>query len=405
LRILVLTPQLPYPPHQGTTMRNYGLIRHLAYRHTVTLLSILAPGDRLDRESPLDGICEMVAGAPQPERTLAQRLWTTLASRLPDMAHRLACPEFKGLLTQVLEEHSFDVVQFEGIEMIPYLDTVLNICGEGSRRPLLVFDDHNAEYVLQYRVYEMDRRIPRRWPGALYSFVQWRKLMRYEARACRSVDVVVAVSGPDADALEHIVPGLSVTILPNGIEMNEYAGFNVDGFLPPNSLVFTGKMDYRPNIDAALWFAQQVLPRVRIRLPDATFYIVGQRPHPRLDVLRSQPGVVITGRVPETTPYIASAAAYVIPLRSGGGTRFKVLEGMAMHKPIISTTMGCDGFPVVSGREVLLVDDADSFADQVVGLLGDPERQRALGEAGYHFAAQYDWSVLVPTLEAAYSAG
>ena len=113
---------------------------------------------------------------------------------------------------------------------------------------------------------------------------------------------------------------------------------------------------------------------------------------------------MVTGRVPETIPYIANAAVYVIPLRSGGGTRFKVLEGMAMRKPIVSTSMGCDGFPVVSGQEALLVDDAEGFAERVVGLLSDAERQLALGEAGYQFAAQYDWSVLVPTLEAAYSA-
>ena len=404
MRILILTPQLPYPPHQGTSMRNYGLIRHLASRHAVTLLSILAPGDQIDRESPLNGLCERVSGVPQPERTLTQRLWTTLTSRLPDMAHRLACPEFGDLLTQVLEECSFDVVQFEGIEMIPYLDTVLEVRRQGAHKPLLVFDDHNAEYVLQRRVCEMDRKIPRRWPGALYSFVQWQKLRRYEARACRGVDVVIAVSGPDAAALQRIVPGLPVTVVPNGIEMSEYVQLDAEGFLPPNSLVFTGKMDYRPNVDAALWFAQQVLPRVRSHLPDATFYIVGQRPHPRLDILRDQPGIVVTGWVPETIPYIANAAVYVIPLRSGGGTRFKVLEGMAMRKPIVSTSMGCDGFPVVSGREVLLVDDAEGFADRVVGLLSDAERQLALGEAGYQFAAQYDWSVLVPTLEAAYSA-
>jgi glycosyltransferase involved in cell wall biosynthesis len=383
-------------------MRNYGLIDHLSRRHAVYLLSLLAPGDSLEHDSPLSSTCELVAGAPQPERTLLQRLWTTLVSPLPDMAHRLACPEFEGLLRRVLREYSFDVIQFEGIEMIPYLDTVLRACHRGPGGPLLVFDDHNAEYVLQRRVFEMDRAIPRRWPGALYSFVQWRKLARYEAWACRHTDVVVAVSDPDAEALEQLVPDLSAVVVPNGIEIQRYTDLDVEGFLPPNSLVFTGKMDYRPNVDAALWFAQCVLPQVRTKVPDACFYIVGQRPHPRLEVLRDQPGMVITGRVPETYPYIASAAAYVIPLRSGGGTRFKVLEGMAMRRPIVSTSMGCDGFPVTSGLEVILEDSADAFADQVVKLLGDPDQQRALGEAGYRFAAQYDWSLLVPWLEAAY---
>ncbi len=140
---------------------------------------------------------------------------------------------------------------------------------------------------------------------------------------------------------------------------------------------------------------------IKESVPDVRFYIVGRQPHPRLDPLRDQRGIVITGDVPDTRPYIAGADVYVIPLRSGGGTRFKVLEAMTLRRPIVSTTMGCDGFPVVSGREVILADEPEAFAREVVALLRNDKRRAALGQAGFEFAAaHYDWSAIVPLLEA-----
>lgn len=402
LRLLILTPQFPYPPQQGTTLRNYGLIAGLARRHQVHLISFLAPGD--DPTTPhLEQLCETVQVVSQPAHPMKRRLWTMLSSRRPDMAHRLVDPAFARALQQALDTHAFDVVEFEGIEMTPYLSQVLSHRRQAGSAPRLVFDDHNAEYVLQQRVFEADIRHPRRWLGALYSLIQWHKLRWYEAWVCRHADVVAAVSEPDARALRRIVPGLEVVIVPNGIDLAAYQ----DAGPPPaemsaHSLVFTGKMDFRPNVDAALWFAQQVLPLIREHVPDARFYVVGQRPHRRLDVLRDRADVVITGYVPETQPFIGGAAVYVIPLLSGGGTRFKVLEAMAIGRPIVSTSMGCDGFPVRSGREVILADEPAVFAERVVELMADPQKQKTLVAAGRIFSEQYDWSHIVPILEAAY---
>ena len=405
MRLLILTPQLPYPPHQGTSLRNFNLIAGLAHRHRVYLLSLIPPAYDPADARPLQEICEAVQAVPQPARTVRQRLWTTLTSPLPDMAHRLACPALDALLAQALASQAFDVIEIEGIEMTPYLRTIRAHTQALASRPRLVFDDHNAEYVLQKRVFASDIWRPHRLPGAIYSFVQWHKLERYEAWACRQVDAVSAVSDEDAAALQRIVPGLQVTVAPNGVDMAYYQGFALsERILPPHSLVFTGKMDYRPNVDAVLWFVRHVFPLIRSSVPDAHFYIVGQQPHRRLEPLRRQPNVVITGRVPDTRPYIASADVYVVPLRSGGGTRLKVLEAMAMRRAIVSTTMGCDGFPVTSGHEVVLADDPHAFASRVVELLADAERQRALGEAGLCFAHQYDWSLIVPRIEAMYEA-
>lgn len=407
MRVLLLTPQLPYPPHQGTTLRNFNIIARLARHHEIHLLSLVTPEDDPANAHPLQRLCQRIYTAPQPIRPKWQRLFTTLTSPLPDMAHRLRSPAFQGILEQVLSSCDWDVIEFEGIEMIPYLGMVLEHVSRASRPPLLVFDDHNAEYMLQKRVFEMDIRLPQRWPGALYSLIQWQKLQRYEAWACRQVDVVAAVSEKDAEALQRIAPGLEAYVVPNGVDVAWYANYaSSAAAVPPQSLVFTGKMDFRPNVDAVLWLARQVLPVVQEAIPDACFYIVGQRPHPRLDALKGRPGIVITGHVPDQRPYIGDADVYVIPLRSGGGTRLKVLEAMAMRRPIVSTTMGCDGFPVTDGREVMLADDPALFAEYVVELLRNPSRRDTLGQAGFQFAStHYDWANIVPRLEAAYEIG
>jgi glycosyltransferase involved in cell wall biosynthesis len=238
----------------------------------------------------------------------------------------------------------------------------------------------------------------------VYSSIQWRKLRRFERQVCRQCDRVVCVSAADAIALQQIDPALTVHVIPNGVDTDFYRRENVEPLnLPPHSLVFTGTMDFRPNVDALMWFVQEVLPLIKARVPDVRVYVVGQRPHARLDALRDDPAVTITGAVDDTRPYIAAASVYIVPLRMGGGTRLKVLEALALQAPIVSTTLGVEGFEVTNGAELLLADDAADFARSIEELINDRERARALGQAGQSFAVQhYDWRSIVPKFEEVY---
>ena len=167
-------------------------------------------------------------------------------------------------------------------------------------------------------------------------------------------------------------------------------------------MVFTATMDFRPNVDAVLWFAHKVLPLIRQAEPEARFVVVGRNPHRRLDVLRGRPDVVLTGAVDDVRPYIARAAVYVVPLRVGGGTRFKILEAGAMSKAMVSTSLGCEGFPVKDGRELLIADSPRAFADAVVALVRDAGRCAELGAAARAFVETYDWKSIIPQVEAVY---
>lgn len=404
--ILFLTPQLPFPPRQGTTIRNYHLIAELSRRHTIDLLTFLAPTDRLLPDNPLHRLCRTVETAPQPERTLQRRALDQAQTLRPDMGLRLETPAMHELVARKLREHRYDIVQCEGIELAQYGRRALAM---GPDRPKLVFDNHNCEYLLQKRNALTDLRQPRRWVAAAYSLVQWQKLRHYEAAICRQADAVVAVSQADRDALQQLAPDVAVTVVENGIDLDAYARTPQ----PPAGkdapiLVFTGKMDYRPNIDAVLWFGREVLPLIQARQLDVRFQIVGMNPHSRLDELRTNPAVEITGAVDAVQPYIHAAAVYVIPMRVGGGTRFKVLEAMAGGKAIVSTRLGAEGFPVQDGRELLLADTPSDFAAAVLRLLADQTDGGALtaqlGVTARTFVEEsYGWPAIVPKLDALYN--
>lgn len=412
-RILILAPQTPVPPAaltgavQGTTIRNYNLLAGLARRHTVDLVTFLAPGTGKDAVDLLRPVCREIVALPQGMRTLADRARDTVLSSLPDMALRLHTPQMLDRLGALIDrvQPPHDVIQVEGIEMAPYMLALRNLLARGGGAPRFIYDDHNAEYVLQQRAFLTDVRRPRRWVAAAYSLIQWRKLAAYERRVCRQADRVVAVSEADRDALHRLDPKLDVTVVPNGVDLEFYR----PGITPPladmsrDALVFTGKMDYRPNVDAVTWFASAVFPLIQELAPGVRFYIVGQQPHPRVTELGARPGIVVTGRVPDTRPYIAGAGVYVVPLRIGGGTRLKVLEAMAMGQAIVSTRLGCDGFPFVDGREVAYADEPRAFAERVVALLRDRSQAAALGRTARAFVeAHYGWDAIVPRLEALY---
>ncbi len=394
-RLLVLTPQLPYPPRQGTALRNWGILHGLAGRHKVDLLSFMTAEQGREISPLLAGVVRRVEGIPQPVRHLQGRLVHMIGSTRPDLAWRLEDPTFRARLRAWLQEVRYDWVVIEGLELAPYMGEVLALPKE--RRPRVIFDDHNCEYLLQQRAYLADRGRPARWAAAAYSLVQWRRLQRYEAAVCRQADLVMAVSAADAAALQRIAPTVQPLVLPNGIHVAEYADFAGRAELMTPAFVFTGTLDFRPNVDGLIWFLTEVWPQIRTALPEAQVYLVGRRPHARLAALAGTPGVVLTGPVPDTRPFIGAATVYVAPLLVGGGTRLKLLEAMSMSRAIVATTLGAEGFPEPE-RALVLADAPADFAAACVRLAQDGESRAALGAQARSYVADYDWARLLPPL-------
>jgi glycosyltransferase involved in cell wall biosynthesis len=319
-------------------------------------------------------------------------------SPLPDMALRLWSEEMAGLSQSLLSSARYDIVQVEGIEMAPYIHL--------SRRQDVpwIFDDHNAEYVLQRTAFEADLHEPRRWLAALYSQIQWRKLARYERSICRSASHVLTASDTDSKALTDLGVTQPISVLPNGVDTEQFVPSREVCAKPlaELGLVFAGKMDFRPNVDAMIWFTKDILPRIRSQRNLAHLTIVGQQPSARIRKLATLPGVKVTGWVPDTRPFVADAAIYVVPLRMGSGTRLKVLEAMAMGKAIVSTSLGVEGIDLQPERHAIIANTAREFADAVLTLLGDKQRRDALGQAAREQALKYDWRNILPQLDHIY---
>jgi polysaccharide biosynthesis protein PslH len=196
--------------------------------------------------------------------------------------------------------------------------------------------------------------------------------------------------------------------VPNGVDTREFSRAAVERLelaapAPDEQrIVFSGTLDFRPNVDAVTWFAQRVLPLVRVRHPRAELIVVGRRPTPALEQMAADQLITLTGEVPDARPYLAAASVYVVPMRIGGGVRLKLLEALALEAPVVCTSLGAEGvIGLQHEMHCLLADDPTGFARAVIRLLDDPELGRRLGAAGRTLVAKrYDWDEIVPRLEA-----
>jgi sugar transferase (PEP-CTERM/EpsH1 system associated) len=399
LRILILAPHLPYPPHAGGTLRMFGMIKGLAHQgHSLALLSF-AEADQPVAQTPLMKLCQPALTVPAPHRSLINRLSDLLAGRA-DYARRFWSESYRSALADLLAQEHFDVIHIP-IEMAAYVSLIR----EQAQSAFLVHDSLNAEYDLQWRIALRDLTRPARWVGAFYSLLQAPRLRRMEADLCRGVDAILACSEADAHKLAALPHTTHITVIPNAISVDSYASTSAPIDLPHPLLVFTGKMDYRPNIDAAIWLVEDIFPQIRQRAPQAHLAIVGQKPTRRIQALAEHPNVTVTGAVDHIEPYLAAAEVYLAPLRMGSGTRFKLLEAMAMRRAVVSTRLGAEGLAVEHGRHLLLADTATEFAAAVYDLLADSDQRQRLGEAGRALvSSQYDWAAIIPSLEKVYAA-
>jgi glycosyltransferase involved in cell wall biosynthesis len=232
---------------------------------------------------------------------------------------------------------------------------------------------------------------------------QWKRMLRFESRTLARFDRVLAVSDVDRDTFQRLYPGkltAPAIVIPTGVDTTFFAP--QERASTSRRLVFTGSMDWLPNVDGVLYFCREILPLVRNAIPDVTFTIVGRAPTHTVRKLAEEPGVEVTGRVEDVRPYLADAVAYVVPLRIGGGTRLKIFEAMAAGRAVVSTNVGAEGLPTVHGRHLLLADTPEEFSQAVITLLRNAALREAIErEARALVTTHYDWRQAAAHLEQA----
>jgi polysaccharide biosynthesis protein PslH len=255
---------------------------------------------------------------------------------------------------------------------------------------------HNVEALIWKRHMQVSR-------NPFWKLVCWgeyRKMLRYEEACLEKSQHVLTVSETDRNFFERFVDRSKMTVMGTGVDADYFRPSAVEEV--PNSLVFTGALDWMPNEDAILYFLDSVLPLIRSEIADVKLTVVGRRPSGKLQsIAEKTPGVRVTGRVEDVRPYVAEAAVYVVPLRVGSGTRLKIFEAMAMGKAIVSTTVGAEGLPVRDGINLLLGDTAREFAAKVVSLLRDAEQRRNLASNARRLVEErYSWSSVAADFDA-----
>ena len=372
MRILWLKTELLHPVDKGGKIRTYNMLKELKREHYVTYVTLDDGSASSDDRARSSEYCHELICVPHPlrEKFTARfyiELLLNLMSSRPYAIKKYESATMVDKITELERRNGFDLL------VCDFLAPATNIPRELTT-PTVLFQ-HNVEAVIWQRHYEVQTNPIKK----AYLYNQWRKMLRFEKETCRRFDCVIAVSEKDRDQMKREYGAEAVFAVPTGVD-TEF--FRPSGTVnpAPHSIVFTGSMDWLPNEDAIIYFMRDIMPLIKTKLPEAKLTVVGRNPPPSLiDLSKGDSSLVMTGRVEDVRPYIESAAAYIVPLRIGGGTRLKIFEAMAMEKPVVSTTVGAEGLPLTDGVELLLADEPESFADAVVKLLTDSSYASELG--------------------------
>ena len=397
LRLLYVLPMPASPPLGGAQARLHGLMSNLALRHRVTAVALVdADADLEATRRAMAAYCADVVLVPNPNgqgRAVKRRLQLrSLVSRRSFEHHYFAVPALQAALDRVLRREKFDLVDLE----FTYLGHLhLRQSPPGMPPPPLVLGTHEIGSDLVRQVARSRVSLGRR----LYAALNWRKLQRDERELFRAADGISVCSVADQERLLEHVPGARTVVVPNAADVDHYRPRPDDPPPDGRTVVFFGLLSTFPNIDGVLHFLRDIWPRVVAQRPGTRCRILGARPPESIRRLAG-PGVEIAGFVEDLRPHLASAAALVVPLRVGGGTRLKIVEGMAMGKAIVSTSLGAEGIEAAPERDILIADDPERFAASVVRLLDHPDLAARLGRSARQLAVErYSWRAAASRLE------
>ncbi len=390
MNVLILDEEFPHPLNTGKRIRTFNLFSRLASRHHLTYLAYGSEGSESFRVLDEVGLHPVaVSRRPRPKQGAGfyLRLLQNLVSSEPYSVSSHRTTAFEQALAGELADSHYDLVVCEWTPYAQFMRKRTDI------KTMVVA--HNIEYQIWQRYVQNEKQ----FVVKKYMAMQANRMRTFEENTFKTVSGATAVSAADAEVIRTINPELPVEVVDNGVDL-EYFKEDTSQEDDTPGLVFTGSMDWRPNQDSVEYFVHEILPLVKSTHPDIKTVLVGRNPPPRILELGKYGGVTVTGTVDDVRPYINRASLFIVPLRIGGGSRLKILEAMAMKKPVVSTSVGAEGLDVTDGRELVLADTPEQFAKQIDTLLSDHAKARQLGEAGRTLVEQrYGWDALTVKLE------
>ena len=380
MRIFFVCQRVPFPPDRGDKITTFNEVRHLSRHHEVHVFCLADGAEDLANVPGLLAYAKSVTAVPAHPLMGKLRAAKALVTGKPlsvaafdeEKLHATIKRKFAELKPDLMFVYSCNVAQY--LEHFPEVPRIMQFADLDS---------------LKWGQYAQRSTIPMKW---IYE-LERKRLLDYERHIARSFSHSLVCTAVERRDFEQLIPGRSVSLVGNGVDL-EF--FRPEGRAKnPASIIFTGVMNYWPNVDAVQWFCDAIFPLVQKQVPEASFTICGSRPNDAVQKLGKRPGVSVTGRVPDTRPFLDSAEVFVAPLRMARGIQNKLLEAIAMGLPVVSSAAAWSGTAIPAGEGVLAADDPAVFAGHVVHLLRDKNyrnemarKARAAAETYYTWDAQ-----------------
>ncbi|HTR81286.1 MAG TPA: glycosyltransferase [Bacteroidota bacterium] len=389
MKILFLTSRFPYPPHRGDKLKIFNLIKQLSSRgHEITLISFVASKEEAELRKALAEYCIDVQIVRLHPIHSFLNCALNIFSSLPFQVSYFKMKEMHRTIFKALKDGHFDIVHVHLVRMAQYGEALVGV------PRVLDLTDAGSLYLERFLGMTNNPLMK------LFLRTELKRLRRYEKILDR-FEISLVCSRIDQEVLQHHAPTATINLLSNGIDL-KYFSPNGGISALPGRIILTGNMSYYPNIDGALFFVREVLPKIKRLVNDAKLHIVGQNPSFALRKLNND-DVVVTGFVPDIKAEYLQSAVSIAPIRFGAGTLNKILEPMALGIPVVATSIASEGLPVENGRDILVADSPEDFANSVVRILREDSTRRMLSANAQSIVRKlYDWTNIAAQLEGMY---
>lgn len=385
MRFLFVANRMPYPPFRGDKLKIYHLAKELSQNHELHLITIAETIEDISYVDNLKPYFKKIDYIYLPKSRSILNTITGLFNSIPFQVNYFKSRTFQKLLDEQLETFDFDAVHVQHIRMSQFLMSKSNL-----KNVILDLPDAFSLYWKRRSFNSTNYLIK------LFEKIEYNRVSNFEIKYVSKFKKVLVCSREDQVYLQD--SGLNnVDLLENGVDTNMFKPSS-DAYVP-NRILFTGNMDYAPNIDAVTYFASEIWPKIIKEVPNAQFIIAGQRPVPKVLALKSE-SIQVTGFIQDLTQEYSKAHIVVSPLRIGAGTQNKVLEALSMNIPVVTTHVGYKGLGLETNQGALLSNNSDEFANNVIQLLNDPNLRDRVGQTGGEvIRSRFSWKGIAQKLE------
>jgi sugar transferase (PEP-CTERM/EpsH1 system associated) len=389
MKILMITEKFPFPPVDGVKLKVYHMLKGLSKRHTIVLLSFTEPDESIDF-GDVKSFCEHIELVTKNKRNfLVPRVILNIFEREPFSLKLFDSPEMRGKIRNNLVHGNFDIVHLDMANTAQFFDLFGHI-------PTFIDPHDSITLNLRRRV-----RLERNLMIKFYQYIQLRKWENYERTMYSGFDKCFVVSDVDKQTLLSLNPEIDIAVAPNGVDVDFFRPLNFKKDYP--SLVFSGSMESFQSYDAILYFYDKIYGHIKKRIPDIKLYVVGKNPPAAVRTLSKDNSVIVTGFVEDIRPYIDKSSIYICPIRSGSGIKNRLLEAMAMEKPIVAFRRSCEALKVTHNDHLLIVDTPKEFINGIIKLFEDEKLRRLLSQnARLLVEKEYSWEKTINIIENAY---